>query len=623
MVCAVWLVMAFALRLALSDAHGIDGDDGFSLHLTRYAVDELIIGLQTQSLDIHPPLYYLVLKGWMALGGESLLALRWLNIAMNLLLGALLLRLAAQVFGWHSAVFVGLLWAFAPLALFTNQQLRMYTLLALATGLALFIMLQLPQRRRRWRWYAALAVTTTALLYTHVLGVVVAGAVGVLALVQWRVGLVRGRDVVWTLGALLLAACAYLPFAVSGFGRYLGGGAFSAQNPQAIAPPLQVPGQILLTTLTHHGVDSPIVGGLVALGFALGLAALWRTGRRRVTPLLAFVGVLYLGLMAMLLLTSFYRPRYLALFLPPVLLVCGGMIATLPHRIGQGIVTGALLAGMLLGVRAYLHPATADDFREAAFFLERRALPDDLILIVPAWGARAFDYHYAGEAEVVAALSGVADDLDLDHHFAPLIAGYERVWLVRFQPEVSDAANRLPQWFDAQADTITQVFPSGMQIIGYDTTRTEATLPAHARPLDAAFGDGLHLRGVHLPVQEARTTDSRLHPPSTWIPVTLYWATTAPLDDVHIRARLTDGLGQTWGLPLERPNDTQGRHPPGTWQTNTLYELYFDVNLNPAISAGTYLLEVMVFDGDTPLPAAGADAIPEQARVLLGEVRLR
>lgn len=620
--CSVILLIGLVARLLLWDVHGIDGDDGFSLNLTRFAVDELVLGLQSQSLDIHPPLYYLVLKGWSALVGEALLTLRWLNITMNLLIGAMLLRLSLQLFGKRSLLIIGTLWIAAPLFFFTNQQLRMYTLLAFTTTLVLLIALEAAESKQRWGWYIGLCGAVMALLYTHILGVVVTGALGVMLLGQWLIGQIQWRDFVAACGAILIAGSAYLPFAITGFGRYLGGGEFSAENPEAIAPPLEVPGQILLTGLTHLGITSPLIGAVAALIFVIGLVLLWRNPNKSIKSLLIFVVLLYIGLVAMVIITNFYRPRYLALFLPPLLLALTGSILLLPRLLQIGA-TAILIFGMLIGMQAYLDPTITEDFREAATFLERRALPDDLILVVPEWGVRAFGYHYTGETEVAALLSGVADDLDLEATFSNIITGYERVWLLRFQPEVSDSTDRLPEWFDMQAATITHVFPAGMQIIGYDFDPTEADLPPHARALEAIFADSLHLSGVHLPVQDALTNDTRLHPPSTWIPVTLYWSTSAPMQDVQIRVRLTDGLGQTWGLPLERPNATVRRYPVAAWQVDTLYELYFDVNLNPEIPAGTYLLEVMVFEGEAPLPVVGADAIPEQARVLLGEVRLR
>ncbi|MEL7234012.1 MAG: hypothetical protein AAGK74_05920, partial [Chloroflexota bacterium] len=58
------LFAGFALRLTLHDFHGLEGDDAFSLALSRTPTPDLIRGLMRLELDVHPPLHFLLLKGW-------------------------------------------------------------------------------------------------------------------------------------------------------------------------------------------------------------------------------------------------------------------------------------------------------------------------------------------------------------------------------------------------------------------------------------------------------------------------------------------------------------------------------------------------------------------------------
>jgi hypothetical protein len=209
---------------------------------------------------------------------------------------------------------------------------------------------------------------------------------------------------------------------------------------------------------------------------------------------------------------------------------------------------------------------------------------------------------------VIGVLPAVFEELDLDSILGPLVTGRPRVWYINYQPEVSDPDEYADSWFRAQAVTVTEVFPSGMAVKLYDFAPEEITLPEMAHSLDARFGDMAALHGIYLPVTHGNAHDNRLHPPSNWAQVILYWETLQPGADFVPRARLTDSSGQVYGGALERDNDLLHRMPVSTWQPDTLYRTAYDLNINPDTPPGVYNIEVMVLVGGEPLPATGADA---------------
>src|SRR5690606_34712058 len=183
-----WLALAilltgFAIRILLHDYHGLEGDDAYSLSLSRLPVETLVPGLMAFQLDIHPPLHFLLVKGWAGMAGESLLSLRLLNILMDLGIGALLIRLAGRAFSRRAGLVAGVLWVISPLLLASDLLVRMYTLLALL-GTAGFVIVIEAERSfggRRSVLYMLLGVCALAAMYTHMLGFVLTAvfAVGV------------------------------------------------------------------------------------------------------------------------------------------------------------------------------------------------------------------------------------------------------------------------------------------------------------------------------------------------------------------------------------------------------------------------------------------------------------
>ncbi len=139
--------------------------------------------------DVHPPLYYIAIKAWLGLWGQSLAALRAFSLTMAALaVAAMALILPKEAPGRSWA---GWFFAADGIALVMSSYGRMYTLLALCCVLEWLA----SDRRLRaggWRWRVLAAAAATAGLCTHhFFGLFLA------ALALWLV-LVHGRAV-WRL----------------------------------------------------------------------------------------------------------------------------------------------------------------------------------------------------------------------------------------------------------------------------------------------------------------------------------------------------------------------------------------------------------------------------------------
>ncbi|MEJ2749013.1 MAG: hypothetical protein P8183_14080, partial [Anaerolineae bacterium] len=73
MVLLAILLLATGLRFYRLDAQSFWNDEGNSARLSERSIPKLIEGTAS---DIHPPLYYLILRGWRELVGDSEFGLR-------------------------------------------------------------------------------------------------------------------------------------------------------------------------------------------------------------------------------------------------------------------------------------------------------------------------------------------------------------------------------------------------------------------------------------------------------------------------------------------------------------------------------------------------------------------
>ena len=85
------LLGAYALRLYRLDGQSLWWDEGISLHLATSSAADIV---RDRLNNIHPPLYFFLLKGWLALVGVSPFTGRYLSVLAGLLPVALVFAAA-------------------------------------------------------------------------------------------------------------------------------------------------------------------------------------------------------------------------------------------------------------------------------------------------------------------------------------------------------------------------------------------------------------------------------------------------------------------------------------------------------------------------------------------------
>ncbi|WDG81069.1 glycosyltransferase family 39 protein [Pseudomonas chlororaphis] len=158
------LLLAAATRFYDLTAAAIWGDEGSSLLLSRYGLSELWVHA---AHDVHPPLYFMLLRGWIALFGDGIFAIRSFSAWPGIVCVGLGVWLVAQIASRRAAILAGFLLALLPTAVRYSQEVRMYALLGvwlLGTTIALVYWVRQPRRQRYLVYYTLLM---SAAFYTH------------------------------------------------------------------------------------------------------------------------------------------------------------------------------------------------------------------------------------------------------------------------------------------------------------------------------------------------------------------------------------------------------------------------------------------------------------------------
>jgi len=415
---AVLLAAALARLWGLA-AHSLWLDEAFS-HL--FAVLPPDLAWKAMIADaVHPPLYYLTLRPWLALVGESELALRLPSALAGVLTVALLLRAGRNWLDERAARWAALLLALNPFHVWYSQEARMYALLGLL-ALAVLVAFWRALRSRRTAYWAILVVLSAVAYLTHYFALY-------LPLVQFAFLLVTFRRhhrvlARWT----LVQALAALPLAAWLTALYtIGGGSFGVGW-------ISRPGLTdLLKTLWSFGMAydgrvGPLVVAGVLIWSGLLVMGAWRGSGRRGARLMLALSLALPPLVTFLL--SLRRPTYVDRFfiggLPAFLLLAGAGLALLP-RLTRWAAALALIGLSVWGiVRFQSDPFFArEGWRDAAAWVEEREKAGDVLALRHFQYVIPFGYYYQGALEPAA--------VTLNRRTTPLqeiVAGHERVWLI-------------------------------------------------------------------------------------------------------------------------------------------------------------------------------------------------
>ncbi len=160
------LLLAFGLRIYRLPNQSLWYDEAFSLTVARAKWSIFWATLFAE--QVHPPGHYLMLRGSLALFGDSEFAVRYLSLWWGALSVALLYRLGKQLFDKPTGLLAAALLAVSPFHVWYSQEARMYSpALTLSLGLVLALQAIVVRRDKSfWLWVGYVLIGALA-LYAH------------------------------------------------------------------------------------------------------------------------------------------------------------------------------------------------------------------------------------------------------------------------------------------------------------------------------------------------------------------------------------------------------------------------------------------------------------------------
>ena len=378
-------------------------DEGISIGIASHPVGD-IPGLL--ALDGSPPLYYVLLHGWMNLFGDSALAVRSLSMVFAWAMVPVAYLAGRSLFGRRAGWVAAVLAATSPYLSYWGREARMYTLLALVSLVAVTAFLHVFAFRRR-SWLPVFVVSLALVVYTHNWGLHLAASAMAAAAACWFVRPDRRRVV--SDGAIGFGGVAvlYLPWLPTLLSQLRETGA-----PWSITP---IPREAVSAVGSVLGDERVLVALLVAAGAPLvRLALRWHSGEGRAAMSLAVLcGATVALAWTVSQFAAGWSPRYFGIFLAPLLVVTA-------LGLSRGGATGLVAFGLIvlfwtqpLGRVTGLRPAPPvnekSNVAQVAEILDPVTSPGDLVISTQLEHVPLLRYYFGADLRYASPLGLVAD----------------------------------------------------------------------------------------------------------------------------------------------------------------------------------------------------------------------
>jgi mannosyltransferase len=597
------LMVAWGLWLWRLDASDLTFDEAATYFVARWPAFDILDYLRVAVRE-HPPVYYLLIHGWMALAGTSEFSLRLFSVGTGLVVVGLtgwLARLAIGRSVGAAGLLPAALVAAVPGLAYYARDARMYTLavvwMMLSAGL--FVRDWLPARD----WPPRVALVS--LVIVHFVAIFTHYYLLLPILVQPLVLLVtrRWRPFLAWCAAHSLPALVGLGWLWLSPGLQMTTGGFWQHLNFVVPTSFQVfhlLGKILFSPVLQ--VRFRLLYALLALAGAGVALALWR--RRPVGVWLVLV--LLVPPAAAFLVPHPPAARYL-LFLIPSLALALAFLGTAPFLLRKRWLGWSAAAGLTLGMVYMLASGglysaiTFDrsDYSHALQTVKAYARPGDGVLFYGPWQWIPFEYYDPGDMPPITALPPYAPPrlkpAEAEPVLEQLLAQYDRLWVIPAAVDDVDPDRFVAGWLKTHTHAVwrTEGFSLYLSPLAADTS---------SQSVGMGFGDTLTLESV--------TWGPQAVPAGEPLRLALDWSCLGrPGNELRLTVELIEASGRVWA----HTHTLLGQCEPGGLSTD-----YTGLLVPQGAPPGEYTVRLMVTDDvtDEPLLVEGEKwAVPLAIRV--------
>lgn len=407
-------LLGFLLRVSHLNAMSVWSDEAFSYQFASRPLGQMIPLLQ---MDVHPPLYFLLLHVWMYLGSGAAW-LRGLSVAFGMLLLIVGYLIGRRFFGTSVGLLVMFFLAISPPEIHYSQEIRMYSLLAFLSATTIYAAL-LYVRSLALGHMILFAVAGVLCLYTHYYSLFLVGGLLFYVLIDlYGRGLKANIVVRKVLTCVVLLMILYLPWLETFFTHLLNnvlmgvhsferGGVTLGRLHEYLFDPLLglvpwVPIGIRLpfnafSTLFWY-VDILVFLVVLSIVIVLGMKQLWSQGTWQRFIVCALIAPCALTLVHLQFHGRLYS-RCFIIYLPIIFLLLGLGLMRLRSRLTAAGILIFLTCFFYLSSKTYLSMDIRDVTLPAYNYMTESRRAEDLVVHANPFSFMPFLYYDRAHAD--------------------------------------------------------------------------------------------------------------------------------------------------------------------------------------------------------------------------------
>jgi mannosyltransferase len=497
---ATVLLLAFAVRATSLISQGLWRDEVDQWRFAFLPLSEMVSNLTRPGWN--GPLYSIALRGWIALAGESIYAMRYLSVVGGLLSLALGYAVIRRLCGRHVALLTLWLATLSPYLVWYAQEIKMYTWVPMLVLLALYAIDRACVAPRAGWWLVVFLATTFA-VYSHILAALLIPVLGI-----WFWLHPRRVSRAW-IGGLAVAAGLTLPYLPllrwqaalalvpreTGFPRYsLGQMAKMLLNGWSLGVSQGSWGtrDVLMSVMALYG-------GLAVLGLVFSHRVVSdrcvKSAHRRKPPVwqrsvrafydgpgLRLLAWLVLPLLAIWLVSlrgPIFTDRYLIWSASAFYtLVASGVIWLLRRHVHLAwLVIGVMTTFSAHGLWVQATEPIKPQFERGAAIVDAQWVARDLLLFQIPYNRLVYEvYSEAGrDAWAEAPYTNwrdpngtyLVDPTNMGREMRSLVTNHDRVWLIYSEVALWDDRELAKGWLDETYELVDAVHFTGVSVLLY------------------------------------------------------------------------------------------------------------------------------------------------------------
>ena len=457
----VLVAVAFVIALVRGGSKSVWLDEAISVSYAREGFGQFLHTVSHR--DPNMSLYYLLLRPWIAVFGESESAIRSLSAVFAAMAVGAVAVLGRRLFDRWTGLVAGLFLALNAFFVEYAQTARSYTLLVLLVVLSsYFFVVELEQPSRVSG--VGYVVSSALAVYAHYFAVyVLVAQLLTLAVIEGRRALTRR----WVaIGSSIVVLC--IPELV--FSARSGTGTIS----WIIRPRLRD-----LENLPVVLSSSEVIALMLVCLAGYAVVVRPREDRAQRNPrwqigfVICWFALPTLASFAISFAVPMFVPYYLLVSLPGLLLAGAAGVVRLPSRLASAILVLLLTGGMAKELHRWYVAPTIENYRSAVHAVEARAQTGDAIVPAPGYTEPAIAYYLRKGGRRTPVLANPGPGSHLGTH-AP------RIWLILRGSSPAETAQLYKALARRYSPTDTQLDVPGLSVTLY----TEAPdRYASARPV--------------------------------------------------------------------------------------------------------------------------------------------